>query len=86
MVRVITVPYQLLYLLWEPALVLGPVMVLLFPDGRLPSARWRWELWTYLTVGPVLLAILVFNSAEAIAHRQSEVNGALTDASAQASH
>jgi hypothetical protein len=32
----------LLYLLWEPALVLGPVAVRLFPDGRLPSARWRW--------------------------------------------
>ena len=34
----------LLYLLWEPARVLGPVAVLLFPDGRLPSARWRWAL------------------------------------------
>ena len=41
----------LLYVLWEPALVLGPLAVLLFPDGRLPSARWRWPLRVYLAVG-----------------------------------
>ena len=64
----------LLYLLWEPALVLGPLAVLLFPDGRLPSARWRWAMRVYLTVGLVLLAILVFKSAEAIAHHQTGVD------------
>ena len=66
---------MLLYLLWEPALVLGPVAVLLFPDGRLPSARWRWALGAYLAVGLVLLAILVFKSADAIAHHQTRVDG-----------
>ena len=64
----------LLYVLWEPALVLGPVAVLLFPDGSLPSARWRWAMRVYLTVGLVVLAILVFKSADAIAHHQTRVD------------
>ncbi len=65
----------LLYLLWEPALVLVPVAVLLFPDGRLPSARWRWVLRAYLAVGLALLAILVLKSADALAHHQTRVDG-----------
>lgn len=28
-----------------------PLMILLFPDGRLPSPRWRPALWAYLAVG-----------------------------------
>jgi hypothetical protein len=36
---------------WCPLLVTLPLMILLFPDGRLPSRRWRPVLWSYLVVG-----------------------------------
>jgi hypothetical protein len=65
----------LLYGLWEPALVLGPLAVLLFPDGKLPTARWRWVLRAYLGIGVAMLAILVLKSAVAIAHHQTRVDG-----------
>ena len=36
---------------WCPLLVTLPLMILLFPDGRPPSPRWRPVLWAYLVVG-----------------------------------
>jgi hypothetical protein len=39
------------------ALTLAPFILLLFPDGRLPSRRWRFLAWVVVAVG-VLLMIL----------------------------
>ena len=41
---------------WAPAIALFPLPVLLFPDGHLPSQRWRWVLWSYLAMGMVWVA------------------------------
>ncbi len=30
--------------------------ILLFPDGRLPSRRWRWALWAYLAASAMFMA------------------------------
>ena len=36
---------------WVWLFVALPLVILLFPDGRLPSPRWRPVLWGYLVVG-----------------------------------
>ncbi len=49
--------------LWQPAVVLAALVVLVFPDGHLPAPRWRWGLRGYLVAAglwaPGTLAITV---------------------------
>jgi hypothetical protein len=51
---------------WAPAIALFGLVVLLFPDGRLPSPRWRWALWAYLAVAGAWVAGVFYISAGAI--------------------
>ena len=48
--------------LWAPALLLFPVVILLFPDGRLAARRWRWVLRAYVVAG-ALASVAVFAPA-----------------------
>jgi disulfide bond formation protein DsbB len=39
-----------LYPMWVPGVALFPLIVVLFPDGKLPSPRWRWVLRSYFVL------------------------------------
>jgi hypothetical protein len=41
---------------WSVTIVLIGLIILLFPDGHLPSPRLRWLLWAYLVVGTLWMA------------------------------
>ena len=59
---------------WAPAIALFGLTVLLFPDGRLPSPRWRWALWAYLAVAALWIAGTVVISVWAIAGHHVQVD------------
>jgi hypothetical protein len=41
---------------WIGLLLLLPLVIFLFPDGRLPSPRWRWSLWLYAAAAVLFVA------------------------------
>jgi hypothetical protein len=61
---------------WAPAITLAGVAVLLFPDGRLPSRRWRWVLWTYLGVAALWIGGTLVVSLGVLAGHDVRVDSA----------
>ena len=54
---------------WAPAITCTGLMVLLFPDGKLPSPRWRWALGPYLVLAALwIIGALAFTVAAIVAH------------------
>jgi hypothetical protein len=53
--------------LWSEGLALFIVVILLFPDGRLPSRLWRWALGVWFAVFAVLLIALAVATGGALA-------------------
>ncbi len=60
---------MLAQLCWAPAITLGGLAFLLFPDGSLPSPRWRWVLWIYLTWAALFMGgALALTMGAAVGH------------------
>ena len=55
-----------LYELWGPGLLLFALVILLFPDGRLPSRSSRWALRLFLAVLALFTAALIAAVAQAV--------------------
>jgi len=66
--------------LWGPGLLLLFVVILLFPDGRLPPGLWRRALWVYCAIYAVLLVATAVATAGALAAHPIRVdaNGGLS--------
>jgi hypothetical protein len=64
---------------WMSVLILLPLPVMLFPDGRLPSQRWRWVLVAYLAVTAAWVAAIGAMTVDALFLRRFVVdsNGSL---------
>jgi N-terminal 7TM region of histidine kinase len=65
-----------LYQLWSPALALFLLVILLFPDGRLPSPRWRSAVWVFCLLCGGYLALLLGVAVDAISGHQITVDDA----------
>jgi hypothetical protein len=57
-------------------LVLLGLMFLLFPDGRPPSPRWRWVLWTYAGIGLVWITWTAVITVGAVISHHPQVDSA----------
>jgi hypothetical protein len=49
----------------EVAFLLLPLPILIFPEGRLPSPRWRWLLWSYELLAGTAVALTLVVTAMA---------------------
>ena len=59
---------------WAPGIVLFGLLVLLFPDGRLPSSRWRWLAAAYAAVAALWMAGTVVLTVRALADHRTQVD------------
>ena len=59
---------------WAPCIVALGLIVLLFPDGRLPGPRWRWFVGAYLAFGAVWLGGAYLLSVDAILGHHIQVD------------
>jgi hypothetical protein len=63
-----------LTVLWISLPALLPLPILLFPDGRLPSRRWRISLWVYIVVCLTLFIGAASTSVQALTVKHVQVD------------
>ena len=59
---------------WAPAIALLGLLVLVFPDGRLPSSRWRWLVRAYIAVAALWIVGTVVITAGALVDHHTQVD------------
>jgi hypothetical protein len=59
---------------WVWLVVLLPLAIAFFPDGRLPSPRWRWVLRGYLALGAIFLATIGWQDVSGVVARHIHVD------------
>ncbi len=59
---------------WAPGIVLLGLLILVFPDGRLPSSRWRWLMWACAAVAALWIAGTVVITAGALIDHHTQVD------------
>jgi hypothetical protein len=60
--------------LWVGLLVLLPLPILLYPDGRLPSRRWRWPFFAYVATCVVLVFGIATKDVAAFTDKHIQVD------------
>jgi hypothetical protein len=64
----------ILYHVSQPILGLLPLVILLFPAGRPPSARWRWVVRGYLALAVIDIVVQGQMSVYALTHHRTQVD------------
>jgi two-component system, NarL family, sensor kinase len=72
--------------LWPLAFALFPLVILLFPDGRLTSRRWRWVLCGYAVAVAYIVVVTLAPALAAAASHDIQVNssGDISNSASQA--
>ena len=59
---------------WIGLILLLPLPIVLFPDGHLPSRRWRWTFWLYLLLAVFFVSDVAYRDVGAFTDRVVRVD------------